>query len=230
MSDPTNAETAEFPSPEDADGGSSEPVKRAVTVEFGAKSHIGNVRTKNEDHFLITKIGRSFRVLQTSLPDGELPAETEDVAYGMVVADGMGGMAAGEMASLMAIRTGVSLVLESPNWTLKIDDEQARRLIDRLQQYFHKVDEALIEQTKVDPELSGMGTTLTVAYTVGADAFIVHAGDSRAYLFRDDELRQLTRDHTLAQSLVDLAGLPPDDARTLAVRHILTNVAGGPQG
>jgi protein phosphatase len=204
-------ETLLDPNPEGRQDRAVARPKRSVQVEFGALSHIGKVRQKNEDHYLICRIARALSVLHTNLPDGELPEQVEQVAYGMVVADGMGGMTGGEQASLLAIRTGVKLVLESPRWALRIDDQEARQLIERMKTYFEKVDATLIAQSKVDPSLTGMGTTLTVAYSVGADVFIVHAGDSRAYRFHDGKLHQLTRDHTLGRA-----------------RHVLTNFAGGP--
>jgi PPM family protein phosphatase len=229
VTDVANRDTEELPRP----GFLGEPVSArstpSVKVQFGAMSHIGKVRAKNQDHFLISRIARTLDVLQTSLPAGELPDTINDDAYGMVVADGMGGMAAGEHASLLAIRTGLKLVLESPRWALRIDEHEARQLIERMRQYFLKVDEALVKQTHVNPRLTGMGTTLTVAYSVGAHAFVVHAGDSRAYLFRAGHLHQLTHDHTLAQSLADLGAIPPKDVAHHASRHILTNFAGGPK-
>lgn len=79
---------------------------------------------------------------------------------------------------------------------------------------------------ETEPQLSGMGTTLTVAYTVGDDAFIVHAGDSRAYLLRDRSLHQLTEDHTLETQLCKL-GLPKDSPKIASFRHVLTNCLGG---
>jgi PPM family protein phosphatase len=182
-----------------------------VQVEFGALSHIGKIREKNQDHFLVTRIGRSLNVIATNLPAIDLPQLDEDFGYGMVVADGMGGMAAGERASILAIQTGMKLVFESPRWALKIDENEMQQLINRMKEYFQKVDETLIRETYSDPRLMGMGTTLTVAYSVGTNLFIVHAGDSRAYLFRDGQLRQLTRDHALP-------GAP----------NVLTNFAGGP--
>ncbi len=227
MSDTASLDTQEFPIPPKRPS-ALPPLPGTVAVEFGARSHVGKVRDKNEDHFLISQIGRTLRVLQTSLPPGEVPGEIEEAAYGMVVADGMGGMAGGARASLLAIRTGVKLVLESPRWALRIDETEAKLLIDRMKEYFLKVDETLIEETKTNPRLTGMGTTLTVAYSAGSHGFIVHAGDSRAYLFRNGELRQLTRDHTLAQNLADVGAIPQGDVRTLPTRHILTNFAGGP--
>ena len=77
-----------------------------VSVECHGQTHPGKVRQNNEDHYLIARMSRTFRSLDTNMPEGGLPAPVDDVAYGMVVADGMGGMAAGEKASQLAIRTG----------------------------------------------------------------------------------------------------------------------------
>ena len=74
-----------------------------------------------------------------------------------------------------------------------------------------------------------MGTTLTMAYSVATDLYIVHAGDSRAYLFRDGELEQLTSDHTLVQTLIDGGVISPEDAKRHDRRHVVTNVIGGPR-
>jgi serine/threonine protein phosphatase PrpC len=202
--------------------------RRPVHVEFAAISDPGKLRQNNEDHYIITQMTRSFRALDTNMPAGQLPEPTDDVAYGMVVADGMGGMAAGERASQLAIRTGVQLVLNSPRWATKIDEEEARALIARMRDYFRKVDTAVIGQARADQGLRGMGTTLTMAYSVGIDVFIVHVGDSRAYLFRKGRLEQLTRDHTVAQNLADVGAIKPEEVHRHATRHVLTNFVGGP--
>jgi protein phosphatase len=73
-----------------------------------------------------------------------------------------------------------------------------------------------------------MGTTLTMAYSVGLDLFVAHAGDSRAYLFHEGSLVQVTNDHTLAQILVEAGGLSPEQAKHDKRRNIVTNVVGGP--
>lgn len=74
-----------------------------------------------------------------------------------------------------------------------------------------------------------MGTTLTMAYSVGTSLYVVHAGDSRAYLFRQGQLDLLTTDHTLVQMLVDGGALTPEAARSHRRRHVVTNVVGGPR-
>jgi protein phosphatase len=228
MGSEQNAETAIMPSPVMADEEALRRNAPLVRVKFGAANHRGRVRSNNEDHYLISRISRSFGVLMSNLPDGELPGQVEDAAYAMVVADGMGGLAAGEQASRLAIRTGVRLVLESPKWSLSLDDREIQELMDRMRDYFFKVDEVLIANSKRHRGLEGMGTTLTVVYSVGAAAFVVHAGDSRAYLFRGGKLVQLTRDHTVAQLLADTGAITPEEISTHAHRHHLTNFAGGP--
>src|SRR6516162_1738815 len=91
----------------------------AVQVDLAARSHAGRVRPNNEDHFLVVRFDRALQTLLTNLPEGLVPPRAEEVGYGMVVADGMGGMAAGEVASRLAIRTLVDLALSTPDWVLK---------------------------------------------------------------------------------------------------------------
>jgi serine/threonine protein phosphatase PrpC len=209
-------------------GGADRQARASVRIDFAAISDPGKVRTNNEDHYLINRLGRTFGVVATNMPPGSLPDPVDEVAYGMVVADGMGGMAAGEKASQLAIRTGVDLVLNSGKWATRIDDLEARQLIGRMRDYFHKVDSVVIGQARNDRQLNGMGTTLTLAYIVNTDVFIVHVGDSRAYLCRQGKLEQLTRDHTMAQGLADLGAIKPEEVHRHAKRHVLTNFVGGP--
>jgi protein phosphatase len=181
-----------------------------VDVEFGAMSHTGKVRPNNEDHFLILRLRRSLSVLTTNLPEGQLAPQADEDAYAMIVADGMGGAASGELASMQAIRVAVDLILRDIKWTMKFNEREGRELVEKLGLYFRLVDDALLESSRTDPKLAGMATTLTAVCSAGPMAFIVHAGDSRAYLVRDGTLQRLTRDHTLAQDLVDSGRLAPD--------------------
>ena len=187
------------------------------------------VRTRNQDHYAIFRLARTFDMITSNLPDLEFPERVEETGFAMMIADGMGGMAGGERASILAIQTGIKLVLDAPKWALKMDEQEVRQLVDRLRGYFLQVDAVLIRETVHKPSLAGMGTTLTVAYSVGNRAFIVHAGDSRVYLMHNGNLRQLTRDHTLAQSLADAGKIPAESVDVHSTRHILVNFAGGPR-
>jgi serine/threonine protein phosphatase PrpC len=202
------------------------PFSSLVQVDVAALSHPGKVRPNNEDHFLVGRLGRYLDVLRTNLPEGELPLRSEETGYGMIVADGMGGAEGGEVASRLAIRTLVDLVLNVPDWILRLDEERVEEAMQRVTQRFRQVDAVLSQHAEGDPKLSRMGTTMTLAYSLGVDLFIVHVGDSRVYLFRQGQLRQLTRDHTLVRMLVDSGQLTQEEAATHRLRHVLTYALG----
>jgi PPM family protein phosphatase len=194
-----------------------------VYVQFGALSHRGNVRKNNEDHFVVMRRTRSREVLLTSLATETLP-EAEEEGYVMIVADGMGGAAFGEVASELALRTAWELGSHEVIWPQQINDREVQRLLQDSNDCVQLIHQLLQQRSHECPEMTGMGTTLTAVYSVGADAFVVHVGDSRAYLIRGETIRQITRDHTLAQQLMD-AGV--DASRTVAFQHVLTNCLGG---
>jgi serine/threonine protein phosphatase PrpC len=207
-----------------------QPFSSLVRVDFGAISDVGKVRTNNEDHFRIARTSRTMQTLMSNLPLGQVPDYFEDVAYSMVVADGMGGEAAGEVASMMAITIGVNLRLNDVKWNLKINEQETRDLMDRACRMIHQIDEELAERARSDPALHRMGTTLTATYSVGDDLFLFHVGDSRAYLYRDGRLRQLTHDHTVAQALADAGQIEAEEVASHRMRHRLTNVMGSQTG
>lgn len=203
-----------------------QPFSSLVQVDFGARSDVGKVRTNNEDHFRISRTSRTMRTLISNLPPGLVPDYFEDVAYTMVVADGMGGEAAGEVASMMAIAVGVNLRLNDVKWNLKINEQEAREIMDRTCRMIHEINETLVARARSDPALCSMGTTLTGTYTVGDELFLFHIGDSRGYLYRGGTLRQLTHDHTVAQALADAGRIGVEDIASHRLRHLLTNVVG----
>jgi protein phosphatase len=194
----------------------------SVRVDVHGLSHPGRVRPNNEDHFLVARFGRTMETLLTNLPPGEVPDYSSEAVYGLVVADGIGGEAAGEVASRTALRTMIDLVLETPDWILSLDEQVIRDVELRMERRFQQIRDALNELARTEPRLFGMGTTLTVAVSHGAALLVVHVGDSRAYLFRGGELTQLTRDQTLAQELADAGGIRPEEVATHPLRHRLT--------
>jgi PPM family protein phosphatase len=198
-----------------------------VRVDVGGLTHPGHVRTNNEDHFLVTKATRALETMQTSLPAGDVPERAEEINYVMVVADGMGGHAAGEVASRLTISALVGLALQIPDWIFWADEERAIEMERRTRQVVQQVGSMLIARGRQDGALRGMGSTLTATRTCGRDLLIVHVGDSRAYLLRAGHLQRLTKDHTYAQLLVDTGQLSPDDVTLSGFRHVLTNALGG---
>src|SRR5262249_46680000 len=163
-------------------------------VDFGGISHRGRVRPNNEDHFLVGRLDRTFQPLLTNVVSEAMPAGPSETVYGMLVADGMGGHAAGEVASRIAITTLLDLVLQTPDIIMRLDPHFTEEALRRLDGRFQRIKEVLIEQVRRNPDLAGMGTTMTLACSAGADLLLGHLGDSRAYIFRKGELRRLTRD------------------------------------
>ncbi|HEV3301416.1 MAG TPA: protein phosphatase 2C domain-containing protein [Planctomycetaceae bacterium] len=194
-----------------------------VEVHVGAASHIGKVRSNNEDHFAVISRKRSQTLLMTNVPEQNFGA-IEDEAYILVVADGMGGAQAGEWASRLALQAAWDLAGRASSWIMRFRDLEAQQAQARVDAYVQEIHQTLVDYGQADPELTGMGTTWTSAYIVGWDAVIMHIGDSRAYLHRRGSIQQITKDHTLAQALID-SGIPPED--TTRVRHVLTNSLGG---
>ena len=165
---------------------------------WGTGTDTGRVRTGNEDSLFPTTAGH-----------------TEQRAI-LLVADGMGGAVAGEVASRLAT--------ESVAASLDSDLTPEDRVI--------AANEAVIAAVESDPALSGMGTTMTlVDLNPDGTAAFAHVGDSRAYLLRAGELKQLTTDHTLVNELIELGKITPEEAENHPHRHLLTRVLGlGPIG
>ena len=203
------------------------PFSPSVRIDVSGLSHPGKVRARNEDHFIVTRIGRYLETVLTTLPSGDVPNRAEESGYAMIVADGMGGHAGGELASRMAIGGLVRLVLAMPDWIFRLNESVTADVTTRSKRRVRELHTLLIDHAKKDPGVRGMGTTLTLARIMGRHLQIVHVGDSRAYLLRGDRLHRLTRDHTYVQLLVDSGELSKEEAARFGARHLLVNALGG---
>ncbi len=225
-------ETVEFEIPLGlAEPETPQPFSSLIHIDFGAMSHAGKVRPNNQDSYVIYQTGRSWERLMTNLSGKDLPERFDEKGFAMVLADGMGGAAAGQVASSLAVRVGVNLVLQAPKWALKLDrpetrDREIEEAKQRAEKYFQKIDQTLLEYSNRFPSLKGMGTTLTATYIYATDLFLLHTGDSRAYLFRGGKLWQLTHDQTVAQALADSGAITPEEVSTHRFRHMLTSCLG----
>ncbi len=147
-----------------------------------------------------------------------------------IVADGMGGHAAGEVASAMAVET-VRQTLEAAKAEIEAfrktpSDAGRRGLVQLLQSAVLQAHQAVYQRGQTETDKQGMGTTLDVVLVAGGEAFVAHVGDSRTYLVRDGRSSQITTDHTVAEVLVIEGKLTIEEAQVSPLRTILVNAIG----
>lgn len=204
------------------------PFSSRVNVDLFGITDRGVVRPKNEDHFLIVRVGRAVETVLTNLIEDEtMPGELfEETGYGMVVADGVGGAQAGGVASRQAIYTLLSLALHTPDWQFRWGPKEKNTVMWRMRDRFRRVNTALLRDATANASLSGMCTTMTAAVTHGTDLIVGHIGDSRAYLLHDGKLKQLTHDHTVGARLVEDGTHQPEDPLVFDLRSLLVQALG----
>jgi serine/threonine protein phosphatase PrpC len=165
-------------------------------VKVAWKTELGHVRNNNEDALLIDEKNGIF-----------------------LLADGMGGHNAGEVASDIAVKEAYAFILQEIE---QAGDEHA--VLNIMEEALYRAHRAIQARAASDDALYGMGTTLVELYMRSGNAFICHAGDSRAYLFRDT-LRRITRDHTVGDSYIE-HGFPESEKVPQRMRHALTQAVG----
>jgi len=179
-------------------------------LRVGSATHIGQVRTHNEDVLLTL----------TAEQHGD---EVLDAFGVFILADGMGGHQAGEVASSLAARTVAREIIEhvyTPYLIHGKADASQKPLTEALTQ---AVDEA---SKMVYNNVPGGGTTLTCVLVVNERAVFAHVGDSRAYLYHDGELRQITKDHSYVDKLVELGQLTEEEAAVHPQKNVLYRAVG----
>jgi len=207
------------------------PLSASVTVEVAAASHAGKVRPLNEDHYMVLRLNRSQETILTSLSAAEVPGKFNEYGYGIFIADGLGGEGPGAVASRLALSTLAHLLIHFGKWNLRLNAVAAKEVMERAGWFYQQINEAVVQRGKDDPQLAGMMTTMTAAFTVGDDIFLAHVGHTRAYLFRDGELTQLTSDQTVERRMTDAPPRPAAVERaTEDLKHILTEALGGKLG
>jgi len=181
--------------------------KPTDSLRFYAATDVGRVRGHNEDNFLVDKKLALF-----------------------IVCDGMGGHAAGEVASAIAVRTVHEALKASRETLAAYDAGQAavtpREVVAVLE---HAVQSACIKihsEAQADAQKRGMGTTLSALVILGHQGFIAHVGDSRIYLLRDGRVRQVTEDHTVVNELVKRGKLSREQIEQVAQKNAITRAVG----
>ncbi|MBP1973559.1 Stp1/IreP family PP2C-type Ser/Thr phosphatase [Cohnella thailandensis] len=164
------------------------------------RSHVGRVRQVNEDSAWVDRIELGL--------------------VAAVVADGMGGHKAGEIASGLTVESVVSSL---KSWQDAIESEAAE---DRLKELIRRANSVVYEAASGNDQYSNMGTTIVLALLNGDAGLIGHIGDSRVYRLRDEELLQLTEDHTLVHELTKSGQLSPEEAANHPRRNVLMRALG----
>jgi serine/threonine protein phosphatase PrpC len=203
---------------------------RDEEIDVYGLTHPGKVRAENQDHFLICALKKQMVVRLTSLPDADnLMAEPERLASLAMVADGVGGGAKGAEASRIALEAVAKYVSSSMRCYYAQGSADDRELSRTLQEGASQCHMELLRRGEETPDHRGMATTLTLYLGVWPRAYLLQVGDSRAYLLRQGELIQITRDQTMAQELVDLGVLSRADASDSPLAHRLSSSIGGSQ-
>jgi serine/threonine protein phosphatase PrpC len=167
-----------------------------MKISCAGNTDVGVVRSGNEDSFLLNCAGGLF-----------------------IVADGMGGHAAGEVASEMAVQ----IVAKELGSLRGLSDAESA---SRMRSAIRKANAAIFERTLAEHDKRGMGTTTTVMVLFSRRYLIGQVGDSRAYLLREGDLLQLTKDHSYVQEQVDAGLLTPEQARTHPYSNVITRCVG----
>jgi PPM family protein phosphatase len=172
----------------------------AQSLRYACLSDLGRVRSANEDRCCADPQGRFF-----------------------IVADGIGGHSAGGLAAQIV----VELLPRRLNQVLSAGESPAASAVaDKVAGEVARLSDRIRDETRNEPGLAGLGTTVVVAVLGEREGFLVHLGDSRAYLLRGGRLTQLTRDHTLLQLLIEEGRISPEEARVHPAQGRLTRFLG----
>jgi serine/threonine protein phosphatase PrpC len=199
-------------------------------IDVHGLTHPGKVRSDNQDQFLICALSKQIVVRLTSLPVADnLMAGAERLAFLAMVADGVGGGNKGATASQVAVEAVTQYVTNSMNSYYAATSADDQEFYDALKAGAARSHAELLRRGQEDPDYRGMATTLTLYLGVWPRAYLLQVGDSRAYVLRDGELTQITRDQTMAQELVDAGVMPAEVAAGTRLAHTLSSSLGGRQ-
>lgn len=209
-----------------------------TSAEFGARprddeldlfgiTHTGKVRLENQDHFLVATVHPELIIHETSLPAPQtLPIHGTRLATVMLVADGVGGSTGGREASQLAIETITRYVSSSLRCYHAAGSSEEREFVNALRDATLEAHAAVRSESALRPDAHRMATTLTLFIAVWPWAYVVQVGDSRCYHYHSGELRQMTRDQTIAQDLVDQGVLAPERVAKSPFSNVLASAIG----
>jgi protein phosphatase len=203
------------------------PRPRDDELDMFGVTHRGRVREVNEDQFLLCTVHPQVVIHGTSLPAPEpIELRGQRLATILLVADGVGGSAAGSMASRVATEAVTRYIASTLRSYHTAGSTSEGELMDALRGAAIAAHETVLAES--ESQLAGrrMATTLSLGIVVWPWLYVVQVGDSRCYVYQDGELQQVTRDQTVAQELVDRGALSREGARTSPLSHVLSSAIG----
>lgn len=197
-------------------------------LDLSGITHIGKVRKTNQDHFLLCTVHPQVLLHATSLPTPEqLPLRGERLATLFLVADGVGSGTGGAEASQLAAEAITRYVASTLRCYHTAGSADEGEFEEALRTAAFAAHAAVKAEHATHRDSSTMATTLTLAIVTWPWMYVLQVGDSRCYHYVDGELRLVTRDQTMAQSLVDQGVLPPEKLKQSPFGHVLTSSIGG---
>jgi protein phosphatase len=194
---------------------------------MGGVSVRGRLRALNTDHFLGLKFGRFEETVITSLREADLPARFEEHGYAMLVADGLSPAESGARASRLILSALASISIRYGKWNVRVDTDTSVDIMAQVALFWRRANEALLEASRDVPQTPRLATSLTAVYMADADLFFAHVGDSKAFLFRDGALWQLTRQHGLDRRGLPIVSLYVMEPTKPDFAHVVEETIGG---
>lgn len=197
-------------------------------VDMFGITHPGRVRAENQDHFLLATVHPEIVVHGSSLPDvAALPLRGGRLGTILLVADGVGGTNDGGTAARMATESVMRYVGSTLRCYHAIRDSRDDSFYAELKAAALQAHDAVRAEAAARQERTRLATTMTLGVGVYPWVYVIQVGDSRAYLYTHGRLRQVTRDQTLAQQLVDEGAMKASDLKRSPLSHVLSSAIGG---
>jgi protein phosphatase len=206
---------------------STEGRPRDDELDLYGLTHPGSVRTENQDHFLLCTVHPQVVVHGTSLPDADsLALRGQRLATILLVADGVGGSAAGSRASRLATEAVARYVASTLRCYHTAGSSSEGEFIAALHAAATEAHATVRAEALAQLEGREMATTLCLGVVIWPWLYVLQVGDSRCYFYQDGALRQVTRDQTMAQALVDQGVLAPERVESSPLRYVLSSAIG----
>jgi protein phosphatase len=194
-------------------------------IDTSGLTHRGKVREVNEDQFFVASLSKSLNVLRTSLEDlTAFDHVSESDAYLFVVADGVGTVGGGQLASGTAVQALATYISRTMSCYYSYDVESEHEFIEQLESAVEHTHQTVVAE--FSPKGRGPATTLTMAVLLWPRAYLIHVGDSRAYHLRHGRIRQITRDQTMGELMIDRGVMTEEQVSRSSLSNTLASAIG----